>query len=233
MSDTDRLGSYLLKPFARACKEFALLAEGDRIAVAVSGGKDSRTMLELLLKYQERVPYRYELVAIHVDGSAVGLPDLTEVLIPWFDKLEVEHHSVPLQLPPDESLPLNCFRCSWNRRKALFLTGDDLGCNKLALGHNADDAAVTALLNLMFTGRLETLEPKLSFFKGRIDVIRPLIHIPGKDIAGYATAAGYPVVPDCPYEADSRRKQVEDLLRGFGSRQSQIRANLWRAARAR
>jgi tRNA 2-thiocytidine biosynthesis protein TtcA len=233
MSDPDRIGSFLLKPFARACKEFALLSGGDRIAVAVSGGKDSRTMLELLLKYRERVPFHYDLIALHIDGTAADLPGMTDVLTPWFESLGVEHRSVPLELPSDEPLPLNCFRCSWNRRKALFHACDDLKCNKLALGHNADDAAVTTLINLMFTGRLETLEVRLSFFQGRIDVIRPLIYIPAKDVSSYATAAGYPDAPECAQGADSRRRQVEDLLRGFGSRQSQVRANLWRASRSR
>ncbi|MBN1955032.1 MAG: tRNA 2-thiocytidine(32) synthetase TtcA [Anaerolineae bacterium] len=232
MSNPDRLASFLLKSFARACKEFGLLSAGDRIAVAVSGGKDSRSLLDLLLRYRGRVPYTYELVALHVAGSHAGLPDLTGLLEPWLQELGVEHHLVPLGLSPDEPLPLDCFRCAWNRRKALFLAADSLGCNKLALGHHADDAAVTTLLNLMFAGRVETLEPRTDFFAGRVTVIRPLIYIEAKELARYARAAGFPPPPPCPYESDSNRQRIAEFLRGFGRHQANIRANLWRVARS-
>ncbi|HIE39644.1 MAG TPA: tRNA 2-thiocytidine biosynthesis protein TtcA [Anaerolineales bacterium] len=227
----DKVASFLLKPFAKACKEFDLLGEGDRVAVAVSGGKDSRTLLDLLLRYRERVPFSYEVVALHVVGTAAGLPDLTGMLAPWFEERGVAYRFVPLELPPDEPLPMSCFRCSWNRRKALFLAADGLGCNKLAFGHHADDAAVTALLNLLFAGRLETLEPKVDFFGGRITVVRPLIYIPAKELDRYARVVGFPPTPPCPHESDSRRQQVETFLRGFGHHQARIRANIWRATR--
>jgi len=132
---------------------------------------------------------------------------------------------------PDESLPLGCFRCSWNRRKALFAAADDLGCNKLALGHHADDAATTTLMNLLFSGQLETLRPKVSFFDGRIELIRPLLHIPAKDLIHYANAAGFPRPPECPRDDASPRRQISEFLKQFGRTQSQIRANLWRAAK--
>lgn len=223
--------SALLKSFARACKEFDLLAEGDRVAVALSGGKDSASLLDLMLAYRERAGFPYEVVAVHVVGTAAGFPDLTGTLAPWLQARGVEYRFVPLEFPPEEPLPPDCFRCSWNRRKALFLAADALGCNKLALGHHADDAAVTTLMNLLFTGRLETLEPKVEFFGGRITVIRPLVYIPAKDLAAYARAAGVPLAPSCPYGQDANRQKVEDFLRGFGPRQqAHIRANLWRIA---
>ncbi|MFN3763166.1 MAG: AAA family ATPase, partial [Anaerolineae bacterium] len=133
---------------------------------------------------------------------------------------------------PPTPLGAAFLRCSWNRRKALFLAADALGCNKLALGHHADDAAVTALMNLLFTGRLETLEPKVAFFGGRITVIRPLIYIPAKDLTAHARALGFPLAPPCPYGRDANRQKVEDFLRSFGPRQqAHIRTNLWRATR--
>lgn len=230
MSDPERIASFLLKPVARACREFDLLGEGDRIAVAVSGGKDSRALLDLLLRYQDRTPFSYELVALHVVSTPAGLPDLTERLEPWFQARGVPYRFVPLELPADEPLPLSCFRCSWNRRKALFFAADDMDCNKLAFGHHADDAAVTTLMNLMFCGRLETLEPKVDFFEGHITVIRPLIYVAAKDLVYYARAAGYPPAPTCPQEQTSNRHKVREFLRGFKAQQSQIRTNLWRAA---
>jgi tRNA 2-thiocytidine biosynthesis protein TtcA len=164
MSDPDRVLSFLLKPVARACKEFDLLSDGDRIAVAVSGGKDSRALLQLLLRFQRKGPYRYELLALHVVGTLAGFPDLRPELEPWFQGLGIENHFAMLELPPEEPLPLTCFRCSWNRRKALFTAAIGLGHNKLAFGHNADDAAATALLNLLFSGQLETMAPRVEFF---------------------------------------------------------------------
>ncbi|MGQ9717742.1 MAG: tRNA 2-thiocytidine biosynthesis TtcA family protein [Anaerolineae bacterium] len=223
----------LLRRVAQACKEFDLLAEGDRVAVALSGGKDSTSLLDLLLQYRERAGISYEVIAVHVVGAAAGLPDPTDILAPWLEARGVEYRFAPLELPPGEPLPMDCFRCSWNRRKALFLAADALGCNKLAFGHHADDAAVTTLMNLLFTGRLETMEPKVSFFGGRVTVIRPLIYVPAKDLAAYARASGFPLVPPCPYRPHDQRRRIAEFLRGFGGRQQAIiRANLWRAARA-
>lgn len=230
MPDPERVAFFLLQKVARACKEFDLLAPGDRVAVAVSGGKDSRALLDLLLRYRQQVPFAYELAALHVVGIAAGLPDLQAELEPWFQRLGVEYRFVPLALPPDEPLPLNCFRCSWNRRKALFLAAADLGCGKLALGHHADDASATTLMNLLFCGRLETLQPRVSFFGGRVTVIRPLIYVTAAELSRYGRAAGFPTPPECARAAISARAQVEAFLRGFGSRQARIRANLWRAA---
>jgi tRNA(Ile)-lysidine synthase TilS/MesJ len=230
-SDPDHVASFLLKPFARACKAFDLLAEGDCIAVAVSGGKDSRALLDLLLRYRERVPFHYDLLALHVVGIDAGLPDHRPDLEPWFQSLGVTYHFVPLELPPDEPLPMDCFRCSWNRRKALFTAAHEQDCNKLALGHHADDAASTTLMNLMFSGRLETMAPRVTFFDGVITVIRPLIYVPTKDLIHYANAAGFPEEQPCPHEQETKRAQVEAFLRQFGPDQEQIRTNLWRAAR--
>ncbi len=231
MSDHDRITHFLLKPVARACKEFDLLSDGDRIAVAVSGGKDSRALLDLLLDYRRKVPCRYELTALHIVGASAGFPDLRPGLEPWFRERGVEYHFVPLELPPGEPLPLDCFRCSWNRRKALFTASVELGCNKLAFGHHADDAAATTLLNLMFNGRLETMAPRVEFFDGAVTVIRPLIYLPERELARYGRMAGFSDLPSCPQGSISRRAQMKALLRQFGRDQRQIRVNLWRAAR--
>jgi tRNA 2-thiocytidine biosynthesis protein TtcA len=231
-SDPDRIAFFLLKSVARACKEFDLLAEGDRIAVAVSGGKDSRALPDLLLRYRERVPFSYDLIALHIDGTSAGFPDLRLDLEFWFRGLDIDYRFAPLELPPEEPLPLDCHRCSWNRRKALFTATVELGCNKLAFGHHADDAAATTLLNLMFSGRLETMAPRVEFFDGTVTVIRPLIYVPEKELVRYAHAAGFPDPPPlCPQGLTSKRAQVKTLLQHFGRDQKQIRSNLWRAAR--
>jgi hypothetical protein len=107
----------LLKNVNKAIREFEMIADGDRVAVAVSGGKDSRSLLHLLRARQRTVPEKYHLTALHVEADIPGYPDLRSTLEPWFRELEVDFAFVPLELPPDEPLPLDCFRCSWNRRK--------------------------------------------------------------------------------------------------------------------
>jgi tRNA(Ile)-lysidine synthase TilS/MesJ len=231
MRDPDRIAYFLLKEVTRAVGEFELIDDGDRVGVAVSGGKDSWTMLDLLLRHRRKVPYDYDLLALHVVGTQAGLPDRRPALEPWFRDLGVDYRFVPMMLPPDEPLPLDCFRCSWNRRKTLFTASVELGCHTLALGHHADDAAVTTLINLMFHGRLETMEPRVDFFDGAVTVIRPMITLPEKEIVRYASAAGYPDQPACPQEEDSKRAEVETFLRQLGRQQEQIRTKLWRAAR--
>lgn len=229
--DPDHIAFFLLKSVARTCREFDLLAEDDRVAVAVSGGKDSRALLDLLLRYRCKAGCRYELLALHVVGTTAGFPDLRSELEPWFRELGVEYHFAPLELPPEEPLPLDCFRCSWNRRKALFTAAVGMGCNKLAFGHHADDAAATTLLNLMFNGKLETMAPRVEFFDGAVTIIRPLIYVPEKALVRYGQEAGFLEDIPCPQGLTSRRAQIKTLLRQFGRNQKQIRANLWRTTR--
>ncbi len=228
----EKLTFYLLKNVNKAIREFNMIADGDRVAVAVSGGKDSRSLLHLLRARQRTVRERYDLVALHVEAGIPGYPALRPVLEPWFRELGVDYAFVPLELPPDEPLPLNCFRCSWNRRKALFLKAHELGCNKLAFGHHADDAAHTTLLNLFYSGRLETMSPCARFFDGQITLIRPLIYLEERQLNQLAGALAFPLhQTTCPLSDTSKRAWVKNWLRQAGSDYRQIRTNLWRAAR--
>lgn len=226
----DSVARNLLKSVNRAVREFELIADGDRIAVGVSGGKDSRVLLDALRRGVD-VPGIYSLVAVHVDGTEAGLPNLVPTVEPWFRELDVEYDIAPLVVADNEPLPMDCFRCAWNRRKALFFAAERLGCNKVAFGHHADDAAVTTLMSLMVKGRLETLEPRRSFFEGRLTLIRPLIYTTEKGIARYARAQGWMFPPElaCPREANARRTKFEGFLATFRDKErAQIRANLWR-----
>ncbi|MGC9347784.1 MAG: tRNA 2-thiocytidine biosynthesis TtcA family protein [Anaerolineae bacterium] len=232
MATPDAVARFLLKDVNRAVRDFDLISDGDRIAVGVSGGKDSRTLLDLLVRGVD-IPGDYEVVAIHVDGSPVGLPNQAPRLAPWFQELDVPYEITPLMVPEDEELPMNCFRCAWNRRKTLFFAADRLGCNKVAFGHHADDAAVTTLMSLMYKGQLETLAPRLSFFDDHFIVIRPLIYLSAAEIERYARVSGwtFPPEPVCPREEEARRVHFERFLSTFSSTErEQIRANLWRAA---
>ena len=231
MTDLERIASFLLKDVTRAIGEFRLIEDGDRVAEAISGGRDSRSLLDLLLRHRRQVPYHYEILALHGVATEAGFPNHRPELRPWLRQRGIEAHFVPIDLPPDEPLPLDWVRCSWNRRKALFIAAADLGCRKLAFGHHADDAAVTALMNLLFHGKLKTLEPRVAFFEGAVTVIRPLIYLPQKKLVRYAKAIGYPDSVPCPQGEQSRRAEVDTFLSQFGQGRDQIRANVWRAAR--
>lgn len=216
----------------RAVREFALIAPGDRIAVGVSGGKDSRTLLDLLARGVE-LPGggRYEIVAVHVETASAGLPDQRPALEARFTALGVPYEIAPLALPADEPLPLDCFRCTRLRRKALFLAAGRLDCNKVAYGHHADDAAITTLLSILYKGQMEGLAPRREFFEGQLTLIRPLHYVTEAEIRRYARACEWEFPPElaCPRQADARRDRVASFLAGLPPRERhQIRANLMR-----
>jgi tRNA 2-thiocytidine biosynthesis protein TtcA len=170
-------------------------------------------------------------VAVHVRGDARG-PDCppNPQLIGWLEKQHYEYVEVPMDLAAEEDLPMSCQRCAWNRRKTIFQAAADLGCGVVALGHHADDLAQTALLNLFYGGRLETMAPSAEYF-GQFRLVRPLAFIPEKDVAYYARACDFPPLsPGCPRSGDSHRLLVAEILRLFRKDAHKVRTNLIRAA---
>jgi tRNA 2-thiocytidine biosynthesis protein TtcA len=227
----DKLAYYLLKSVNKAIRDYEMIRDGDRIAVAVSGGKDSLALLHLLRLRQQSVAEKSEMVAVHIvmaraGGASCLEPDGRRPLEDYLQSTGQAHafERVEVADQPD------CFRCAHLRRRALFQTARRLGCNKLALGHHADDAAETTLLNLIFHGRVETLWPKRSFFDGQFTLIRPLIYIPEKRLARLAQACGFPVIAaSCPQAITSRRQRVKDLIYVLEQEYPKVRINLFRA----
>jgi tRNA 2-thiocytidine biosynthesis protein TtcA len=229
---SEKLTYYLLKNVNKAIHEFGMIADGDRVAVAVSGGKDSCSLLHLLRARQRTVPEQYHLVALHVEAQIDDYPRLRPALEPWFCELGIDYAFVPLDLPPGEPLPLDCFRCSWNRRKSLFLKAHGLGCKKIAFGHHADDAVYTTLLNLFYSGRLETMAPNVRFFDGQVNLIRPLIYLEERQLGRLAKLLALPLSQtSCPLSQTSKRAWIKEWLRQAGPDYRQIRTNLWRVSR--
>ncbi len=225
---------YLLKKLNKCHREYQLLADGDRIALALSGGKDSCTLLDALLK--RRGIERYTVIPVHVTpasdmdcGARADLPAMRA----WLDTLGVEYHIVPaeeVQGKPRRPNQSPCFYCAWRRRKALFQKAQQLGCNKLALAHNADDVAQTTLLNLFYQGKLTTMYPRVSFFDGQLTVIRPLAYVPEKEIIRYAEEAGFPPPPPaCPAGQASRRALMRQLIRAVEETHPKLKVHLWHA----
>jgi tRNA 2-thiocytidine biosynthesis protein TtcA len=227
-----RRGYFLLKKINHTIREFEMIRDGDRIAVAVSGGKDSLSLLTLLRMRRKRVPQRYELVAVHVRGDARGLGCPSQpVLTEWLQAQGYEFSVEPMDLSPDEPIPMPCHRCTWNRRKTIFKAADRLGCNVVAFAHHADDFAQTTLLNLFYGGRVETMAPAAGYFNGRFRLIRPLAFVAEKDLVYFSRACDFPLPPpDCPRAGDSRRALVARVLHLFPKDAHKVRMNLIRAA---
>lgn len=229
---TTRLAYWLLKDINKAIRDFEMIQDGDRIGVAVSGGKDSLSLLRLLDWRQKSVPQKYELAAVHIIGDARG-PECPShpPLIEWLEKSGYQFAIKPIIIPDDEVLPMNCQRCTWNRRHTLFQVFRELGCNVVAVGHHADDLAQTTLLNLLFGGRVETMSPRRDYFNGELRLIRPLCYTREKAIRRFARANPDfpPPPPECPISDDSRRQHAEKLIRGAEGWAKSARTNLLRA----
>jgi tRNA 2-thiocytidine biosynthesis protein TtcA len=201
----------------RTVAEHGLIRDGDRILVAVSGGKDSATMLDLLCEARRRAPVRFDLVAFHLDQGQPGHDGrplrswLTDLGVP-FELAREDTYSVVLQqTEPGRSY---CRICSRLRRGILYAVAARLGCNKIALGHHRDDALETLLLNLFYAGRLQAMPARYATGDGRFEVIRPLVECAEADIAAHAAAAGYPVLPCnlCGSQEDLKRERMARLL---------------------
>jgi tRNA 2-thiocytidine biosynthesis protein TtcA len=229
-ADANRLAYWLLKPINQAVREFQMIADGDRVAVALSGGKDSLSLLRLLDLRRRSVPERYELVAVHVLGDGSGALAPHPPLLEWLQAGGYEDHLESFNLPPGEALPLSCERCSRNRRRILFEAARRLRCNVVAFGHHADDLAQTTLLNLLYNGAAETMAPRRDFFDGLLRAVRPLCYVPEADLRRFARACDFPPPPPvCPVSPASRRQTAKELLAQALRASPAARTNLLRA----
>ena len=202
----------------KAIGDYDMIADGDRVMVCLSGGKDSYTLLDVLLSLQRSAPIRFELIAVNLDQKQPGfpahvLPDyLTELGVP-FHIIEQNTYAVVKRVIPEGKTM--CGLCSRLRRGALYRYAAENGITKIALGHHRDDIVETMFLNLFFGGRLKAMPPKLLSEDRRHIVIRPLALVPEREIARYAAARNFPLIPCtlCGSQANLQRVAVKNMLR--------------------
>lgn len=216
-ADLERLCNELARDLGRCVADFSLLRADDRVMVCLSGGKDSYTLLHLLERLRRRAPVPFSLIAVHLDQGQPGYdgaPLRDYLREQGYDFRIVREDTYSVVKEHVEEGKTYCSLCSRLRRGVLYNLAQELGCTKIALGHHRDDAIETLLLNMMFTGSLRAMPPKLISDDGRNVVIRPLLYAAEDTIARFATAMAFPILPCnlCGSQEQLKRKQVKQWL---------------------
>lgn len=216
---------------AKATRDYALIDDGDKILVALSGGKDSLTLLQMLAERSRIHKPRITVIAAHVRMLNIPYKTDASFLQEFCDGLGIPLHLLDASFDAStDSRKSPCFLCSWNRRKALFELAQQQGCNKIAIGHNMDDFLETMLMNITFQGAFSAMAPAMRMNKFPITVIRPLCLVSEGEIEKYAVQRAFPPqIKNCPHENASNRKQMKDLLGKLEELNPEARYNLWGA----
>ncbi len=229
--DERRLRERLNRALGRAIADFDMIEDGDRVLCAVSGGKDSYVLHELLVNLERRAPVRFEVIAVNIDQGHPGYPGerLTDYMAAHgyaFHMVREDTYSVVEAKIPEGKT--KCSLCSRLRRGILYSLARELGCNKIALGHHRDDVITTLMLNLMFQGTLKAMPPKLTNDAGDVVVLRPLAYCAEDDLRAYATLRGYPIIPCdlCGSQPNHQRRVVSDMLAELDRRHPGVRESM-------
>lgn len=200
--------------FNKALKDYGLIEDGDKILVGLSGGKDSLCLLEIMAERKKIFKPKFEVEAVHIRMSNIDYETDISYIEEFCSNLEIRLHvmTADFDLSTDKRKS-PCFLCSWNRRKQMFRLAQEIGFNKIALGHHLDDVMHTAMMNIFFQGRFDSMPAKLKMEKMPITIIRPLCLEYEADIVQYADYRNYKKQKKrCPYESDSNRNDVKELF---------------------
>jgi tRNA 2-thiocytidine biosynthesis protein TtcA len=215
--EKSKVGRKITRAMMGAIEQWKLVEPGDRIMVAISGGKDSYTLVDLLWEAKKRAPFSFDVIAVHLDQGQPGYDGAP--LQTWLSTA-----GMPFEIIREDTYSIvkagtkegqaYCFLCSRLRRGVLYSTAERLACNKIALGHHRDDALETLLLNLCYAGKLQAMPARYTTDDGRFHVIRPLIDVAEKDIRVFAAERGYPILPCnlCGSQDGLKRDQISGLL---------------------
>ena len=216
--ETNKLSKRLHRLVGQAINDYAMIEDGDRVMVCLSGGKDSYGLLDILLNLQQRAPIKFSLIAVNLDQKQPGFP--AHILPEYLASRGVEFHienqdtySVVKRVIPEGKT--TCGLCSRLRRAILYSVADKLGCNKLALGHHRDDIVQTLMLNMFYGGRMKGMPPKLVSDDGKHVVIRPMAYVPEKDTIRWAQYQQFPIIPCnlCGSQDGLQRVAIGQMLR--------------------
>lgn len=230
MRPLSKTGNYISTRIGRAIKDYNLIEDKDRILVAVSGGKDSLSLLKLLVARKSWAPINYELIAIHIQTDYdLHSGSKRKALKKFFEANKVKHRFEKIRIK-NKKVERSCFWCSWNRRKALFLAADKLECNKIALGHHKDDIVETLLLNIFYHGEFAAMNPRQELFGGKVIIIRPLCHVEESALDKFAKESGFPVQHcTCPNSDASKRRMMKNFVKKVEKDCKHAKTNIFRS----